>query len=650
MKCFKFFKEKKNKKYLAVIGIVIFFLIFGKFIYERTVLPVSNRVAVDTMIGKGEEKLSVCSEKIIQQKFIANEDIQGIFLFFSKEDCIDEGNIYIEVGDEKEKNVLFETTIDAREVEVEQVYPISFEKRISLTKGNEYSIEISSDIGKGKLFLYAKDIKRNGCSLLVNKGEKEGNLSFGLILARDNSFLKYFLVIMMSVLMLLVLFIFWLIYFKHIRSLEIIYLISVLVLGIVYTFVMKPNAIPDELAHYSTACVRSNAIMHVKESELMDQDAADVIYTDSSLEAYREIYDIAKGNVWQVANNQRVAGLASPFYLHLFSGIGITLGRLMGIGNVFIFYLGRIFNLCFFAITTFYAVKKMPFCKMGMITICMFPMTMQLAASYSYDAVINGASFLFIAYIFDIIYNNKMIEIRDCVFLFITGLFIVSSKSGAYIPICLTVLFISKEQFLRIKKGIMSIVFLIGWGGWYICQSLSVTRNIVGGDFQIEWANEEAYRLDMIIGNPLHSIYVMGNTLWEHVDEWFMNIIGNKLGWFDIPILNIITFAFLFVFLISIIKSEQIEINSSIRWGLIVLSCISIGVVIGGMWLGWTPRSDDVISGVQGRYFLPILPMSIYFLQNNMLSLKHKIDNEIMVTLSILECITICNIFLVVVK
>ena len=73
MKCFKFFKEKKNKKYLAVIGIVIFFLIFGKFIYERTVLPVSNRVAVDTMIGKGEEKLSVCSEKIIQQKFIAND-------------------------------------------------------------------------------------------------------------------------------------------------------------------------------------------------------------------------------------------------------------------------------------------------------------------------------------------------------------------------------------------------------------------------------------------------------------------------------------------------------------------------------------------------------------------------------------------------
>ena len=97
---------------------------------------------------------------------------------------------------------------------------------------------------------------------------------------------------------------------------------------------------------------------------------------------------------------------------------------------------------------------------------------------------------------------------------------------------------------------------------------------------------------------------------------------------------------------------EQSDINSNalFRGGLAVLCCLSVGLVIGGMWLGWTPQSDELIGGVQGRYFLPVLPMTICIFQNSLLSLKRCIDKEIMIILASLECVTLCNILLVVLK
>ena len=648
-------KKKIDKRCFVLICIISFFLLFGKFIYEKTIMPVSQDVAINTMIGKGESRLSVSSLDIIEQKFIAQEDIQGIILFFGKEkELLNEGNIGIEIIDEEDKTTLFDKKIDVTKIELEQKYPISFDKRISLEKGKEYCIKITSDVNKRELFLYGKNVKRNDCHLLINKERKNRNLSFGFILARDNSFLKYFFASIMIFILLLVLTIFWLIYFRHTEKIEIIYFISVLVIGSLYVFIMKPNAVPDEGNHYSSAYARSNEIMRFKESELLALDEADVINVVSNIEAYRALYDSVKGDAVETSVNQnRPLLVEAPLCLHFFSAMGITFGRLIGFNNIVIFYMGRLFNLLFFALTTYYAVKKMPFCKMGIVAICMFPMTMHLAASYSYDAIINGTSFLFIAYVLNIIYSDNLISLKDSILLFITGLIIVSCKSVAYVPICLMIIFIPKRKFLKIKRQIIfNLSLLIGWAGWYVWQSLSVTKSVVGGSYYIEWAHEKAYTISMIINNPLHSIYVMENTLWEYVDVWFMNLIGKNLGWFDVPLLNIIIFLFLLIFLLSIIKVEQSDINSNalFRGGLAVLCCLSVGLVIGGMWLGWTPQSDELIGGVQGRYFLPVLPMTICIFQNSLLSLKRCIDKEIMIILASLECVTLCNILLVVLK
>ena len=41
-----------------------------------------------------------------------------------------------------------------------------------------------------------------------------------------------------------------------------------------------------------------------------------------------------------------------------------------------------------------------------------------------------------------------------------------------------------------------------------------------------------------------------------------------------------------------------------------IITFLGMGFAVGGMLIGWTPRTDMVISGIQGRYFLPFfIPM-----------------------------------------
>ena len=42
--------------------------------------------------------------------------------------------------------------------------------------------------------------------------------------------------------------------------------------------------------------------------------------------------------------------------------------------------------------------------------------------------------------------------------------------------------------------------------------------------------------------------------------------------------------------------------------GAIAVGVASFGVVL-SMWLGWTFVTETVIQGVQGRYFLPLMPL-----------------------------------------
>ena len=60
-----------------------------------------------------------------------------------------------------------------------------------------------------------------------------------------------------------------------------------------------------------------------------------------------------------------------------------------------------------------------------------------------------------------------------------------------------------------------------------------------------------------------------------------------------------------------------------------VLVFISVCAVLFSMLLGWTPRNLTYITGIQGRYFLPILPFALVLLFGKWLTIKNDVTKGI---------------------
>ncbi len=52
----------------------------------------------------------------------------------------------------------------------------------------------------------------------------------------------------------------------------------------------------------------------------------------------------------------------------------------------------------------------------------------------------------------------------------------------------------------------------------------------------------------------------------------------------------------------------------------LILVFLSVCLILASMLLGWTPREMTYITGVQGRYFIPLLPLVLLVLFDKRLS------------------------------
>ena len=73
------------------------------------------------------------------------------------------------------------------------------------------------------------------------------------------------------------------------------------------------------------------------------------------------------------------------------------MGRILGLSAMLTFQLGRIFNLLVFILLIRLAIGVTPYWKNLFGALGLLPITLQQAASASYDAIINGLVFLSIA-------------------------------------------------------------------------------------------------------------------------------------------------------------------------------------------------------------------------------------------------------------
>ena len=132
--------------------------------------------------------------------------------------------------------------------------------------------------------------------------------------------------------------------------------------------------------------------------------------------------------------------------------IGFSIALLLGRNMVTAFMLARFFNLLFYVLCVYLALKRNSKFRTLLGLAALMPMALQQAASLSYDNFINALSFLLLASLLEAVFSGEMLSIKKLLFIFLPAALLAPAK-GVYCLVIVLYLFISKESFSELKIG-----------------------------------------------------------------------------------------------------------------------------------------------------------------------------------------------------
>ncbi len=407
---------------------------------------------------------------------------------------------------------------------------------------------------------------------------------------------------------------------KYKKKLEYLFLVIIIPLGLGYLIFMIPNQVPDEPSHIAKAYTLSQ--LEVFNSK--DKNNVPILKVPLQLEGngvsdindYQDINFMLGIKTNYNKEIRTVANTAASYFpmMYLFPSIGLGIGRVLDLSIYTSIYLAQFFNLLFFVIIGFFAIKIIPFGKLIIFTYLLTPMMLQQAASCSADNFLNCCIIIFVSYILFLKFNKSInkISIKQSICLGSLIIFIACSKI-VYLPVCLLVLLLYKKLNESSKHTkiilIMSMILAIALACLFYLYSSSFS---IHEAYKIQNNVDLKFQLKNVIANPINYALTLIDTLGVKQEMYISTFVGQNLGWFNIPGSYFSTLLFVILLVIAPFLEKAkyfFKRNEKIIINFIVF--IIFNFILGAMYLTWTSVGANVIEGVQGRYFIPIIFLTL---------------------------------------
>lgn len=662
---------KKNKK-VVFVSLLIFMIFSISMIvsyhhdWKRAIESAWNVVTVDNpkLFYKGDiEPLPLKNGQTVTQDIsMTSKKITGFSLKLQNVDEYTEGYLEVVLTD-AENQVLQEWTLTLHEFARSGFCDFYLDKEHSTQVGQWYHLSVTSyDIGDGtpELVMTAKsELAAN--TRIGNDQELSSCLSFRLLNGGNGSlrYLFTFFYICGAGTILII----GIMLLKG-KRLESIFAVMVIFIGSIYLFAVPPFAVPDEASHFATAYVESSMLLG---RETLDENGMILMDSDVSLyitreeaptkDSYTRYIKGAFGKTDPVLDHstafRRPLSMLHPGYAP--QVLGLTLGRLLHLNGEQLLLLGRLFSLLWYSFLMYWAIKKIPFGKMFLFCVGMLPMTLQMVVSFNYDSVLFGASFFCFAYLIYLAYDKEKIDWKDMLLIALPAIAIASIKT-IYLLILGLGLLIPKEKFKGMKNKCITGFGLVGISLITIgLTRITVVTRTLGTAAPAATATADTlvkFTLSYCIQHPLEIMVMIWTTLEKYASAYINAMIATPLGWLEMPLPEIIVILSVILLLLSLLQQEDAkrQINMTARCYAGILTVLSIFAVIGYMLIDHTYVGSLVVEGVQGRYFLPILPMLAILLQNKTIVLKANINKYIILGIGYVQLLTILNVTTIIVS
>ncbi|MFA6569728.1 MAG: DUF2142 domain-containing protein [Bacteroidota bacterium] len=310
-----------------------------------------------------------------------------------------------------------------------------------------------------------------------------------------------------------------------------------------------------------------------------------------------------------------------PYIPH---AIGIKLGKIIDSNPVALNHAGRIGGLLMFLIILFFAIRITPIFKSAFFLYGLTPMVLYQASSVTYDTLNIAFTFLILALCLKFAFQTEKLSRNDWILIVSMLVLHRYSKDGyPLIPLLLLIVPAKKLGFEGIKSyayyagfAVFFIVlyFLPNWTWLKYVNSLELLP--VAGGIKDFIYGSPTY-LTKILSDPFEATgNMISSTLFQRQD-WMGGVIG-RFGYSY----SLMPKFFMIIHGIVLMSVAFFDSKSDIVfqwWQRLIIAITGLGTValiIAG-WYMASPLGSSTIWGLQGRYFVPAVPIILLMFYNN---------------------------------
>lgn len=675
---------------LAILFVCIGVFFSGAVLFLPKATSISQREIINDEYNTTTPALT--GQDTLTQTIYAEGDLYGVVLNVTTFNKIVHGTVNISLID-SQNHILATSSADMSTLLDNTFHRFLFNQKITASTNEPYTLQITTvpDTQEDIIGFWQSGQAVSGYtenpetsphyavsdfSLAINGEPIAGTLALQYTTQYAGNFIVGAYSFFAAFLTVLLLFLYWCFFIQKI-AIHKTFLVASLCLGFVFTLLIPFRTAPDEYAHIATSYHYSNVLLGqaeldeagtvtVRNGDQMKLDNYD--YSATNIFAYKQIAEGLTAKTPTGAPTAIPARTLTVFPL-LFAAptLGISLARILGLNQTWLLLLGRLANLLFFSIVVSRAIKKMPFAKPLLFCIALLPSTLQLAASFCYDTYLLAIVFYFIATILHYTYTNQSITIKSVIWIAILAALLAPAKAIYFLLVILIFMIPSakypNKKFRFISQGAIICTVLLVWGITNFstvqtslypttpADALNTTNTIT----QIG-ANGDSLQFftpSYILTHISQTIKLVLLTVYEQSSLWLQGLLGGRLGEIiaiEIELNWVLVIGLLLVTLLATLPDEKDTsiLSTSNRWlsfglfvsisALAVLACIT-----------WTPSNYDTIFGVQGRYFLPVLPLALLALRGQNLQFKKPAKNILLFSMVALVILCQLNAFFIII-
>lgn len=432
---------------------------------------------------------------------------------------------------------------------------------------------------------------------------------------------------------------------------EKVYLFIALVGVLGFTFITPPFQGPDEESHYvrvqyiangqlfpSESMELPTSIMKVAKLTFYDKDIRGRTNQHYELSRTKEALKIP----YHTGETYKPVLVTYSPILYLPAVPGVALANALNLSPLISLYIARI-SLGLVAVLLFFlAIKLIPNKKYLLVAVALIPTLVFQQAVVNADSISYALLALFIAYILNL-KQRKTIEHKNWLILSLLFIAVLLAKPLLYVFLPLALLLVKRRYAVRWLAGMA----LLGAILYVLYSSLSnaypQTAHIAGMPTEVD----STAQTHVLTDQPKRGLRVLWNTyMTSYGDDEARGVIG-IFGAADVIYpLWMVTIYIAILTLAAFIRIGDKKDEKLIHryWRIAAIGLCAayfIGVNL-ALYLGYSPVNFDIVYGVQGRYFLPIVIILAMIAVPGGMALKERKDEtrlKMLLSLSILGCI-----------